>query len=152
MIAETLLATLTSWIVSNTEFEKKLDFPNFYVLTKSQMSDKACFSSKNCKVKAYYVRNEGIFYIDTLKPESNTCDRSIILHELIHHYQKKQNKSFDLDEHTLWTLQERQAIFYQNVYLYQEKEKNNFRGPENVLECEGGSYLDLQYDYNQSNP
>ena len=152
MIAETLLATLTSWIIENTEFNKKLDFPELHILSKSEMSRKACFSSSKCRVKAYYVKEEGIYFIDTLKPESEICDRSIILHELIHHYQKKQNKTFDLDEHTLWTLQERQAIFYQNVYLYQEKTKNDFKGPENVLQCEGGSYLDLQYEYKKSNP
>ena len=28
-----------------------------------------------------------------------------------------------------------------------KKTKNDFKGPENVLQCEGGSYLDLQYEY-----
>ena len=31
------------------------------------------------------------------------------------------------------------------------KKKNNNQGPENVLECEGGNYLDLQYKYNKEN-
>lgn len=152
MVSESLLAVLTSWIIANTEFKKKLDYPEFKALSNTEMAEKACFSSKSCRVKAYYVSNEGIFYIKSLKPLTNTCDRSIILHELVHHYQKKQNKTFDLDEHTLWTLQERQAIYYQNLYLYHEKEKNNFKGPENVLQCEGGSYLDLQYEYKRVNP
>jgi len=46
-------------------------------------------------------------------------------------------------------LQERQAIFYQNLFLIQKKSLNNNKGPENVLQCEGGSYLDLQYKFNK---
>ena len=40
-----------------------------------------------------------------MNPESNVCDKSIILHELVHHYQKNSGKKIDLDEKTLWTLQ-----------------------------------------------
>ncbi len=148
MISQKLLILLASWIIDNTEFNSVIEPPNFFSISKDEMTDKACFSDKNCKVKAYYVKNEGIFYINTLKPLKNVCDQSIILHELIHHYQKNSNKEFDLDEHTLWTLQERQAIFYQNLFLIQKKNANNNKGPENVLQCEGGSYLDLQYKFN----
>ena len=115
------------------------------------MSDKACYSSDNCKVKAYYVKESGIFFIDDLEPEKNICDQSIILHEMVHHYQKNSSRSFDLDQRTIWTLQERQAIYYQNLFLISQKRKNGGKGPENVLQCEGGSYLDLQYKYNKSN-
>ena len=114
------------------------------------MSDKACFSTKNCRVKAYYVKDSGIFYIDKLNPSDDICDQSIILHELFHHYQKNRLTNIDLDEQTLWTLQERQAIYYQNLFLISQKRKNDNKGPENVLQCEGGSYLDLQYKFNDS--
>ena len=115
------------------------------------MSDKACFSSQTCRVKAYYVKNKGIFLIDQLKPNDDICDQSIVLHEMIHHYQKNDEKKIDLDERTLWTLQERQAIFYQNLFLFHSKTRNNNIGPENVLQCEGGTYLDRQYEYNKKN-
>ena len=81
------------------------------------------YSSDNCKVKAYYIKNDGIYYINDLIPESKMCDQSIILHEMIHHYQKNSKRSFDLDQRTLWTLQERQAIYYQNLFLISQKEK-----------------------------
>ena len=68
---------------------------------------------------------------------------------MIHHYQKNHDKKIDLDDRTLWTLQERQAIFYQNLFLLQAKARNNNRGPENILQCEGGTYLDRQYEYNK---
>ena len=149
MITETLTIFLISWILENTEFKDKIDDPLFFKLTKNEMSDKACFSSKKCKVKAYYVKDSGIYYIDTLDPENNICDRSIILHEMVHHYQKNNSRAFDLDESTVWMLQERQAIYYQNLFLLSQKRANNQKGPENIRQCEGGSYLDLQYKYNE---
>ena len=96
MISEKLIIFLTSWIIENTEFDKKLDPPKFFSLTQNEMSDKACYSSNNCKVKAYYIKNDGIYFIDELVPESKMCDQSIILHEMIHHYQKNSKRSFDL--------------------------------------------------------
>ena len=147
MISNNLLAFLTSWIIGNTEFNKKIDPPEFFSLSQIEMSDKACYSSDNCRVKAYYIKSEGIYYINELSPEENICDQSIILHEMVHHYQKNSKRSFDLDEATLWTLQERQALYYQNLFLISQKRKNDNKGPENVLQCEGGSYLDLQYKF-----
>ena len=76
MISETLIAFLSSWIIENTEFKEKIENPFFFKLSEKQMSDKACFSSENCRVKAYYVKNDGIFYINTLEPENNICDTS----------------------------------------------------------------------------
>ena len=151
MITKTLLAFLTSWIISNTEFNQEVDPPAFFKLSKKEMSDKACYSSENCRVKAYYVKKEGIFYRDNLLPDDNICDLSIILHEMVHHYQKNSNRTFDLDERTLWTLQERQALYYQNLFLISQKRLNNNKGPENILQCEGGTYLDLQYKYQETN-
>ena len=60
-------------------------------------------------------------------------------------------RKIDLDEKTIWTLQERQALYYQNLFLISQKRLNGNRGPENILECEGGSYLDLQYKYRETN-
>ena len=150
MISKKLLIFLSSWIIENTEFKEKIEDPKFFRLTVKEMSDKACFSSENCRVKAYYVKNNGIFYIEEMQPENDICDKSIILHEMVHHYQKNDDRVIELDERTLWTLQERQAIYYQNLFLISQKRLNNNQGPENVLECEGGSYLDLQYKFNES--
>ena len=65
MISEKLLIFLTSWIIENTEFEKKIDPPKFYSLTKNEMSDKACYSSDNCKVKDIILKMTE-YYINDL--------------------------------------------------------------------------------------
>ena len=36
------------------------------------------------------------------------------------------------------------------LFLISQKRKNDNKGPENVIQCEGGSYLDLQYEYQSS--
>ena len=63
MITEKLIAFLSAWIIENTEFNKIIEAPDFFVLTKEEMSDKACFSDKNCRVKAYYVNYANVSII-----------------------------------------------------------------------------------------
>ena len=44
MISEKLLVFLTSWIIENTEFSKKIDAPQFFALSQTEMSQKKqCF-------------------------------------------------------------------------------------------------------------
>ena len=149
MISEKLIIFLTSWIIENTEFDKKLDPPKFFSLTQNEMSDKACYSSNNCKVKAYYIKNDGIYFIDELVPESKMCDQSIILHEMIHHYQKNSKDLLILIKEHLDS--SRKTSYLLSKFIpYFSKKKNDNKGPENVLQCEGGSYLDLQYQYKKS--
>ena len=92
------------------------------------MSDKACYSSNNCKVKAYYIKNDGIYFIDELVPESKMCDQSIILHEMIHHYQKTQKDLLILiKEHS--GLSKKDKPFIIKIYsLFLKKEKMITRG------------------------
>ena len=54
MITKTLLTFLTSWIISNTEFNQEVDPPPFFQLSKKEMSDKACYSSENCRLEYLY--------------------------------------------------------------------------------------------------
>ena len=128
MISEKLIIFLTSWIIENTEFDKKLDPPKFFSLTQNEMSDKACYSSNNCKVKAYYIKNDGIYFIDELVPESKMCDQSIILHEMIHHYQKTQKDLLILiKEHS--GLFKKDKLSITKIYsLFLKKEKMITRG------------------------
>ena len=40
-------------------------------------------------------------------------------------------------------------ILNPSILCFSSGAKNNQKGPENILQCEGGTYLDLQYDYNK---
>ena len=48
---------------------------------------------------------------------------------MVHHYQKNDDRVIELDERTLWTLQERQAI---TIKIFTSKRLNDNQGPENV--------------------
>ena len=61
------------------------------------------------------------FFRDNLSPEDDICHKSIILHEMIHHYQKNSNRSIDLDEKKHYGLFKRQALYYQNLFLISQK-------------------------------
>ena len=37
MVSKTIIALLTSWIINETEFNMKIDPPNFFVLNKEQL-------------------------------------------------------------------------------------------------------------------
>ena len=68
MISKTLLAFLSSWIIENTQiFEKILEDPSSLNFQKRKCQIKTAMS-KNCRVKAYYVKDNGIYYIDQLDP------------------------------------------------------------------------------------
>ena len=41
-----------------------------------------------CRIKAYYHPDSGVVIDDTLDLENNAFDRSILLHELVHHLQR----------------------------------------------------------------
>ena len=122
MISEALLAFLSLWIVENTEFKVKIEHPVFFKLSEKQMSDKACFSSANCRVKAYYVKNDGIFYINTLDPENNICDTSIILHEMVHHYQKMTIELLILTKKLFGHFKKDKLFTIRTYFLFPKKE------------------------------
>ena len=51
----------------------------------------------------------------------------------------------------VFTIQQLIIFHLQNLFLISQKRLNNNKGPENILQCEGGSYLDLQYKYKETN-
>ena len=122
MISDKLLIFITSWILENTEFEKNRPLRHFLVYLKKKCQIKLVIHQIIVKSKPI-ISKKGYFFINDLEPEENICDQSIILHEMIHHYQKNSSRSFDLDQRTIWTLQERQAIYYQNLFLISQKRK-----------------------------
>ena len=64
MISEKLISFLP-FSSNNTEFEKDYLLLNLLLFQKRKCLIKL-FSSKNCKVKAYYVKEGKILYIDSM--------------------------------------------------------------------------------------
>ena len=105
------------------------------------------FLIERYRVKAYYAQNMMKICINSLKPEKKICDKSVILHELIHHYQKNDNRIHEFER--TYTMDLRRIDNLLSKFIFDIIKINSNKNTENVLECEGGTYLDLQYKYNK---
>lgn len=76
------------------------------------------FCLRTCPVRAVYDATRGVFIDENLDVENNTFDRSILLHELVHHAQAVSGR-FDIKSSDCmrrnWA--EKEAYFIQNRYL-----------------------------------
>ena len=59
--------------------------PTIHRVSHAELETYVC--ETNCAIKAWYKPGEGIFLDDSLQPETNMFDRSILLHELVHYFQ-----------------------------------------------------------------
>ncbi len=71
----------------------------------------------NCAIKAWYKPGEGIFLDNTLQPETNVFDRSILLHEMVHYFQDMSGYYRDASPCDRWLQRELDAYDVQNRYL-----------------------------------
>ena len=86
----------------------------------AEMQQKIC-SGRSCAVRAFYHEDWGVYLDETLDVRNNAFDRSILLHELVHHLQKTTGK-FDAVPNfcVRRNAQELEAYQIQNRYLAQQ--------------------------------
>jgi hypothetical protein len=65
--------------------------PEVHSLPQSEIQRRLC-NSRPCRVKAFYHPDSGIIVDETLDFQNDAFDRSILLHELVHHLQKTTGK------------------------------------------------------------
>jgi hypothetical protein len=66
-------------------------FPVVQALSLTEIQQRLC-AGRACKVKAYYHPDRGVIVDEALDFEGDAFDRSILLHELVHHLQKTTGK------------------------------------------------------------
>lgn len=91
--------------------------PQIQRVSVAEMQQKIC-SGRSCAVKAFYHPEWGVYVDEALDIQNNAFDRSILLHELVHHLQKTTGKfdavpNFCIRRHA----QELEAYEIQNRYL-----------------------------------
>ena len=91
-------------------------YPAIHQVSPAELQQRFC--GRPCSIKAYYLRDEGVFIDDTLDIEFDEHARSILLHELVHHLQA-QNGRFDGARKSCLTSDRAEAEAYalQNEYL-----------------------------------
>lgn len=65
--------------------------PEVHSLPQSEIQRRLC-DSRPCRIKAFYHPDWGVIVDDTLDIHNDPFDRSILLHELVHHLQKTTGK------------------------------------------------------------
>lgn len=89
--------------------------PEVHQVPHSQIEAMAC--QKACRVRAIYIPHLGVYIDDNLDIEHNEFDRSILLHELVHHAQAVMGKYEDLSLCQSWKQSEIEAYRIQDMYL-----------------------------------
>ena len=91
--------------------------PEVHAVSRQEMQREVC-GGRSCAVKAYYHPDRGVFVDATLDLQGDAFDRSILLHELVHHLQKTTGK-FDAVPGVCnrRNAQELEAYEIQNRYL-----------------------------------
>ena len=65
--------------------------PEVHSLPQSEIQRRLC-NSRPCSIKAFYHPDWGVFVDEALDVHNDPFDRSILLHELVHHLQKTTGK------------------------------------------------------------
>jgi hypothetical protein len=75
------------------------------------------FCKSPCAIRAVYEPSVGVFIDETLDVQNNLFDRSILLHELVHHLQAVQGRFEPGDTCVRRNTAEKEAYALQNRYL-----------------------------------
>jgi hypothetical protein len=89
--------------------------PEVHQLPRVQLEARIC--QGGCRVKAFYLKGEGVFIDQSLDVEKDLPARSILLHELVHHVQGVTGKFDSLPDCHAWYAREHDAYQIQNQYL-----------------------------------
>jgi hypothetical protein len=104
-----LMPALTRYRVPDSQ-------PPVLRVARAQIEDRMC-GGKACSMRAWFLPDEGIYLEDTLHPETDLFDRSVLFHELVHYLQELNAEGAELDACNRWYQREVQAYGLQNHYL-----------------------------------
>jgi hypothetical protein len=87
-------------------------------------------------VKAAYLPDRGIYLDERLDPRNNLIDRSILLHELVHHLQAMTGRYRELGDCERRQEEEAEAFAIQNAYLAAMGSAITIPFPSYVYRCD----------------
>ncbi len=113
--SDELVPSLLDAIDQLSKYRRPKDVPVILRVAHAELEAMAC--PGKCGVLATYRSGEGIYLDDTLKPETNLFDRSIVLHELVHYVQDINHANADMEPCRRWYFREIEAYAIQKQYL-----------------------------------
>lgn len=94
--------------------------PEIHLVSETELQQRIC-AGRPCRVRAFYHPERGVFVNRDLDVVNDPFDRSIVLHELVHHLQKTTGKFDGMPSFcNRRNAQELEAYEIQNRYLAQE--------------------------------
>ena len=110
--------------------------PEIHQVPQAVIEEKFCQGP--CRVRAAYHPDMGVYLDERLDLVHSSFDRSVLLHELVHHVQATSG-NFDGQPDTCQraTREEREAYEIQNRYLASVKDWRRFPMPPPVTGCDG---------------
>jgi hypothetical protein len=111
--------------------------PEVHFVPQQTIQEKFCAGP--CRIRAAYEPESGVYIDERLDVVRNSFERSILVHELVHHLQATSGL-FDpaLSECERATKDEREAYDIQNRYLGSVKDMRRFPLPRLTASCGGG--------------
>lgn len=129
-----LVAELFSAIHLLAGYPVPADPPEIRFVPQAQLAETVC--QRPCRVRAVYLRDSGIFLDDELDVHGIDLDRSILLHELVHHVRAVTGRYDSLhDDCTRWTAAEHEAYVLQARYLRQINSPSRIARPPESRDC-----------------
>lgn len=92
--------------------------PEVHRVSQAQLEARVC--PTGCRVKAFYMKGEGVYIDAALDVEHDLPARSILLHELVHHVQGETGRFGSMPDCHAWYAREFEAYQIQNQYLRRE--------------------------------
>lgn len=115
-----LIISLFSTIERISKYEAPATYPRVRQVTRNELEREAC-EGRRCRfVKAAYVPEKGLYMDNALDPQASVMDRSILLHELVHHFQATTQRYAHLPACERARAEEEEAYAIQNAYLAQQ--------------------------------
>ena len=95
--------------------------PEIHLVPESEMQQRVC-AGRPCRVKAFYHPEWGVYVNEDMDVVNDPFDRSILLHELVHHLQKTTGKFDAMPSICIRrNAQEMEAYEIQNRYLSEQQ-------------------------------
>jgi hypothetical protein len=110
-----LVRDLSRAIDMLSRYKVPKDPPRIYRVPRAEMENYVCGS--HCSIQAWYKPGDGIFLVDSLRPETDLMHRSILLHELVHYFQDTAGAYGERSTCDRWFQREIDAYNIQNRYL-----------------------------------
>lgn len=119
-----IVASLLLTVSQLSGYPLPRETPPIHVLSEQAMSEQVCRSP--CGVRAFYLDGRGVYLRDDLDVVNDLKARSILLHELVHHFQHESGRFAALASCERWLAREDEAYRLQNSYLSGNRSATRF--------------------------